>query len=106
MNGADNRRIGAEGFAPAAQNNGVAGLQREDGRVGGDVRPTFVDDGDDTEGDGGLLDHEPVWTLHTAEHLALWIGQRGDFADALGHAGDALRRQGEPVKHDLAVPVA
>ena len=105
VNGADDRRVGTEGLAPAAQNDGVAGLQCEYGGVRSDVRAAFINNGDDAEGNGSLLNHETVGAFHTAENLAFRIGQCGNLADALGHAGDALRRQGEAVDHHLAVTI-
>ena len=105
MNRPDNRRVGAEGLAPAAQNDGVAGLQREHGGVGSDVRTALIDDGDDAERNGGFLDYKAVGTLHAAQNPAFRIGQCGDLADTLGHTGDALGRQGKPVEHHITVAV-
>ena len=103
VNGLNNGPVRAEGFFPAAQDHRVARFQGQHGRVRGDVRAALIDDGDHAERGRGFLDHQAVRPFDPAQHLPLGIGQRRDLAHALGHAGDALFRQREPVHHDLAV---
>ena len=74
----------------AAQDADVPALQSEGGGVRGDVRAALIDDGDHTEGDGGLLDHETVGPLITHEDLADRRLKLHHVADALRHACDTL----------------
>ena len=41
--------------------------------------------------------------LDPAQHPPLRVGKGRDLAHALGHAGNALRRQGQTVDHHVAV---
>ena len=98
MNGVRYGGVGTESLLAAAQYRGVAGLEREDRRVGGDVRAALIDDGDDAQRDGG-------WALYARQHLSHRIRQADHFADAFGHTGDALGIQGQTVYHNRTQPV-
>ena len=105
MDGVHDGGVGAEGLPPAAEDHRVAALQRQHRRVGGDVGAAFKDDGHHAQGHGGLLDHDAVGALDPSNHLALRVRQLHHLPHALGHAGDALRRQGQTVDHHAAVAV-
>ena len=103
--GRDDGGVGAVSLAPAAQDDGVAGFERQHRRVRGDVRAAFVDDGDHAQRYGGLLDHKPVRAHHAPEYPSLRVGKRRHLAHAPRHAFNARRCQGEPVHHHIAVAV-
>ncbi len=92
-------QVGVEGFLAAAQDGGVAGLEAEAGGVGGDVGARFVDDDDDADGGADLLQLQAVGADAFVQHPADRVGQGGDFAQALGHGGDAFVVELEAVEH-------
>ncbi len=90
--------VSAEGFAAAAQEGGVAGFKAEDGGVDGDVGPALKDDGDEADGDAEFADVEAVGARPFGDGGADGVGEGGDFADALGHGGDAFGVEGKAVE--------
>ena len=90
----------------AAQDHGVAGLQRQRAGVGGDVRPAFVDDADDAERHAHALDGHAVRPRPGFGDLADRIGQLADDVEALGHRLDALVVQRQPVEERGGQPAA
>ncbi|MFM1944882.1 MAG: hypothetical protein RI897_3864 [Verrucomicrobiota bacterium] len=94
--------IGVEGFFTAAEDGGVAGFEAEAGGVGGDVGSGFIDDDDDADGHGDLLEAEAIGSGTFIEGAADGVGEGGDFAEALGHGLDAGVGESEPVEHGLA----
>ncbi len=94
--GVDGAR-GTEAFRAAAQDHGVAGLDRQGAGIGGDVGAALIDDGDDAERRAHALDFQPVRPLPARDHLADRIGHGGDGLDAVGHGGDALVVEQEAV---------
>ena len=74
--------VGAVGVAAAAQDDGVAGLETEGGRIDGDVRPGLVDHADDPERHPHLLDLQTLGGPPARDDLAHRVGQRGDVAQA------------------------
>ena len=85
----------------AAQQHGVAGLQRQPERVDGDVGPALVDHADHAERNPLLAHLQAVGQRAAAQHLTDGIGQARDLPQSGGDAVDALRVQGEPVQHRL-----
>ena len=92
----------AEGLLPAAQDADAAAFQRQRRRVAGDIGAAFVDDGDDAHRHRDLRDAQAVRADVLLQHPAHGVRERGDIADALRHAGDALRRQAQAVQHHVA----
>ncbi len=86
MNGAG----GAEAFRAAAQDHGIAGLQAERARIGGDVRAALVDHADNAERHPHPLDPHAVRTPPRCHHRADRILELADDIDAGGHGLDAL----------------
>ena len=93
---------GGPGFFAAAQHTGAARLQGQGRRVAGHVGAALVDNGDHAHGHGGLFDQQAVGTHDLAQHGPYRVGQGGDFAHALGHVGQAARRQRQTVQHHVA----
>ena len=90
--------VGSEGRRRAPQERGVARLQADAGGVAGDVGPVLVDDRDHAERHPHPLDVQPVGAPPAVEHLADRVGQRGDGAQAGGHAVEAGLGEAEPVE--------
>ena len=86
----------------AAQHTDVAALQREGCRIGGDVGPALIDDGDHAHGDRGLFDHQTVAAFIAPEHPADRTRKRRDLADTLCHPGNALGSEQQAVDHHVA----
>ena len=101
LQGGHNGGGGAVGLLAAPEHTGGARLQRQSGGVAGDVGTALIDDGDDPHRDGGLFDHQPVGPLHPGQHGAHRVGEGGYLPHPLGHAGDALGTQRQPVQHHL-----
>jgi len=78
-----------------------AGLQRQGCGIGGDVGTGLIDDGDDTHGHGELVDLQSVLPGVPLQQMAHGIGQGSHLPDALGHTGDPVGGQQQPVQHDL-----
>ena len=74
----------------AAQDHGVAGLQRQCAGVGGDVRPALVDDADDAERHLDALDGHAVRPRPGLGDPADRIGKAAHHVEAFGHRLDAL----------------
>ena len=90
--------VGALALGAAAQDRGVAGLEAERGGVGGHVGPALVDDADDAERHAHALDRHAVRPRPALGDLADRIGEVADHLDAVGHGGDALVVEREPVE--------
>ncbi|KAF5044173.1 hypothetical protein DSECCO2_494530 [anaerobic digester metagenome] len=82
--------VGVEGLGTAAQDDAVAGLEAEDGRVDGHVGAGLVDDGDDAQGDAHAAHEQAVGPLDHALDLAHRVGQPGHVPAGRGHGVDAL----------------
>ncbi len=61
LNQRRNCAVGTDRFGTATQDGGVAGFQAQRSRVGGNVRPRFINDADDTERDAHLADLDTGW---------------------------------------------
>ena len=92
-------QVGEYRLRAAPQDDGVAGLEAEGGRVGGDVRAGFVDDPDHPEGNPHPADGQAVRPLRHGRHLSHRIGQGGHLAQPLGDSPDGLLREREAVDH-------
>ena len=97
----DQRPVGGLGGRAAAQDHGVAGLQAEARGIDGDVGAGLVDHADDAHRHPDLADLQAVGQRRATHHLPHRVGQRGDVAQRLGHGGDPLRVEGEPVEQAL-----
>ena len=86
-----------ERFLAAAEDDGVAALDAQAGRVDGDVGPRLVDEEDDAERHADLVDLQAVGPDAAVEHAADRIGQGGDLAQAGRHGAEPGRRQAEAV---------
>ena len=87
---------GARARGPAQQ-DGVARLEADPGRVGGDVGPGLVDHPDDAEGHPQLAQLEPVGQRRPPDHLADRVGQPGDLAQPGGHRLEPVVGEAQPV---------
>ena len=87
--------VRAEGLAAAAEDDRVAGFDAESGGVDRHVRAGFVDDRDDTDRHGNLVDAEAVRTRDAGEDTSDRIVEPGHMAQGVRHVPDAFRRQGE-----------
>ena len=90
--------VGVDGLAAAAQDDGVAGLEAENGRVDGDVGAGLVDHGNDAERHAHLADEQAVGALPLAVHGADGIGHVGHVDAGLVHLLDNGRREGQAVE--------
>ena len=104
LHDARQHQIGAEGLLSAPEEGGVAGLEAQRRRVHGDVGPGLIDDAHHAQRHPDLADVEAVGPHHGVHDLPHGVRQGHDLPDALGHAGDALRRQAQPVQHGGAHP--
>ena len=87
------------GLPAAAQDGGVAGLETKAGGVGGDVGTRFVNDDDDADGRGNFCKRKPLGRVRSSSTRADRVRQRGDFAQAAGHGGDAFVVELQAVEH-------
>ena len=95
----DQRLVGLRRRRAAAQQHGIAGLERQSEGVDGHVGPALVDHSDHTERDALLPQLQPVGQGVAAQHLTDRVGQPRDLAQTGGDAVDALRVQCQPVEH-------
>ena len=94
----DDGHIGADGFLAAPEDHGVARLDAQGGGVGGDVGAGLINDAHHAQGDAGFLNFQAVGTAVALRHLAHRVIQGGDIENALAHAADAVRGQGEAIQ--------
>ena len=90
----------AERLLSASQDADVPAFQRQSGGVAGDVGTAFVNNGNDTHGDGHLLNFQPVLADVGLQNPPHRVRQRRHLPDALRHPGDALLCQLQSVQHD------
>ena len=79
--------VGAQGFAAAAQDDGVARLEAEDGSVHRDVGSRLVDHGHDAQRNAHPPDQQAVGPLPLGVHRAHGVGKLGHVAAGPGHIG-------------------
>ena len=85
-------------FRAAAQDHGIARLEREGARIRRDVRPALIDDADDAERHAHALDRHAVRSRPGFGDASDRIGQRAHHIEAVRHGGDAFLVEREPVK--------
>ena len=93
----DDRAVGVERFLPAAQDDGVAALEAQGGGVARDVGAALVEEQDDAQRHAALLDPQAVGADVAFEGLADRVDLCRDLLDAVGHRGDLLRVELQPV---------
>lgn len=91
--------VGVEGFLAAAEDDGVAGFEAEDGGIDCDVRAGLVDDADDADGDADFTEGEAVGEGPGFEGFSDGVGEGDDVVDALDHGVNALGGELESVEH-------
>jgi len=91
--------IGIDRLGPAAEDDGIAGLQAERRGIGGHIGPRLINDADDAERDPHFADHQAVGAFPHARHLAHRIRERRHFPQAVRHGPDAFPVQHQPVEH-------
>ncbi len=96
------RGIGMDRLRAAAQDHAVAGLDAQRRGVGGDVRARLVDHRDHPQRHAYLLHADAIGPRVVAGHLADRVRQRGNLAQGVGHAGQALPVQGQAIEHRRA----
>ena len=89
--------VGNERLRAAAQDAGVAGLDAQCRRVGGHVRPRFVDDAHHAERHAHACHLDAGGSAVAIRDRADRIGERRHRLDALGHLLDQRRVEREPV---------
>ncbi len=87
------RGIGMGCFLAAAENDGVAALDRQTGRIDGDVRARFVEKKQHAERHADLANLQPVGARAAFEQTANWVGQRGNVAQSCRSSLNAPRRE-------------
>ena len=93
------QRRGIDRIRPAAQDDGVPGLHRQRARIGGHVRPAFVDHAQHPQRRCHALDVQPVRPVPFGQHPAHGIGLFGHRPQPLGNGADARGGQRQPVDH-------
>ncbi len=73
-------------------------LRQSAAGIGGDVGPALVDHADDAERHAHALDGHAIRTRPAFAHRADRIGKAAHHLDAVGHGGDALVVQRQPVE--------
>ena len=93
------RRVRPRRLRTAAQDHGIAGLQRERARLDGHAGAGLVDHRHDADRYTDARDLEAVGADAPRDHVADRIGQRGDRANALGERRDAPLVEHEAIEH-------
>ena len=96
--------VGVECFAPAAQDDGVSGLEADAGGVDGHVGPRFINDADHADRDGNFGDFESVRPRRLRQDPPDRIMLGGDYAQPVGHLLDPAVIEGEAVDHGGGKP--
>ena len=89
--------VGVQGGAAAAQDDGVARLEAQGGRVDGHVGTRLVDHGDDAERDADLAQLDAVVEAPAVDDLADGVGQGGDVLHGGLDVAQPVFVQQEPV---------
>ncbi len=86
----------------AAQDRGVACLETQRARVGGNVGAAFINHADDAERRAHALDRHAVRALPAFQHHADRIGDAADHVEAVGHRENAVVVEFKPVEERAA----
>ncbi len=95
------RGVRSSGLLAAAEQDRVAALDAERGRVDGHVGARLVNHRDDAERDPDLAHRDPVRAALHPDDLADGIIEGGDLEHGVGDRGEARRVEAEPI--DLRV---
>ena len=87
----------AERLLSASQDADVPAFQRQSGGIAGDVGTAFVNNGNDTHGDGHLLNFQTVLADVGLQNPPHRVGQRRHLTAAFGNARNALFVQHQTV---------
>ena len=93
------REVGVDRLRAAAQDAGVAALDRERRGFDRHVGAALVDHAEDAQRHPHLADRNAARPLAQVDDLADRVGHRGDLLAAFGHGVDDLRRELEAVDH-------
>ena len=93
--------VGLQGFAPAAQDDRVGGLEAEGRGVHGDVGSGLVDDADDAERDAHLADEQAVGARPAGDFASDGVAQADERADGVDDAVEARVGQVQAVEHGV-----
>ena len=91
--------VGIQRLLATAQDRRVAGFQTKPRGIGGHIRARLVNDDDDANGRGNLLQPQAVRTESFIKNPANWIREGGDFAQRFGHGGDPRVIEPKAVEH-------
>ena len=88
-------------FGSTPQNDRVAGFDAKHGGVAGHVGTRFVNDANHADGSTDFGDAQPVRPGPLGDDLPGRILQADHLADAVSHAGDALRGKAQTINGRL-----
>ena len=91
--------VGGDRFRTAAQDAGIAALDRQAGGLDGHVGTAFVDHAEHADRHSHLPDANAAGLLLQADDLAHDVGHRGQLIASQRHRLDDRRREFEPVDH-------
>jgi hypothetical protein len=91
------RAGGMKTLRTAAQQDGVAGFDREPSGIGADIRAAFIDHAEHPDRLGDAADAQPVRACPFRQHAMQRVGQGGDIAQAFGHRLDPRLGQTQPI---------
>ena len=89
-------------FFASAQNADVAALQAQCCRIGGDIRPALIDNGDDAERNRNLLQLQPVGGCALRDDSSYRIREVNYITDTVSHSLDTAVGQQQAVKLHIA----
>ena len=78
------------GFTATAKDGGVARLEAKCGGINRDVRPSLINDPDDTQRHSHPTNLNPTWLRAKIGDFTDRIGQRSHLGKAIHHRGDGL----------------
>ena len=101
-NNGDQRQVAAQGLFAAAQDDGVAGLQAEDGDIDGGVGAGLVDDAEDADRNASSAKAQTVGQQAAFQFGANRVGQRRDLPRVVRQPMYSFRRQQQAVQQGVA----
>ena len=93
-----NRMVGMHRLAAPTQQHGIATAQTQRGGIRCHIGPALVYDADQANRHPHPAQAQPVGPLAGVDHLTHRVGQGGHLRHGIGNAGEALRRQSQPVE--------